>query len=218
MISVVMGFAAGYIAGGPDRTECIEYISRTVPGGEAGMVLKPDETGGWDILLAGYADTTTTTMRDGDCPPPVTNVSYHNTSDYSSRETVCIEPPQPECVCARWQCTTTTTTLPCKTVLDLDYVPTTRQYKMTLESGRFKPDTVKGFLDDTIMIFVYNNKGLYKLQDPSTNKSILLQPGEFHVFTLKADRVGEYHVTCSEHCEDPLGITIIVVEPYKEIC
>jgi len=151
----------------------------------------------------------------------------------SSKTSSSLDPPQENCTCAVWSCqttttttasttsttttTTSTTTTTCVTVIDSDYAPSAKVYRLELRNGRFRPDSIEAFVQDTVLAHLVNTKGLYKFYDPINNRSIVLRPNDDYLLEFTAKEEGEFVIGCTV-CEDPANFRISVVKPYKTLC
>jgi hypothetical protein len=145
-----------------------------------------------------------------------------------------VSTPGVGCECARWVCqthstttefeesssttTVSSTTTTCITVPDLDYVPRTKLFNLTIKGDRFKPRSVSAFLGDRLVVEVFSEQGLHKIRDTYSNRTFLLQPGDRVNLTFFAESEGDFVLTCNPFCEDPLEASISISKPVKRLC
>ena len=74
------------------------------------------------------------------------------------------------------------------------------------------------FVGDTIIANITNVKGLHKIRETYTNKTITLTPGSNYELIFYAEKEGIYQLTCNPFCEKPMEAKITVEKPYRRVC
>jgi hypothetical protein len=138
------------------------------------------------------------------------------------------------CVCESWNCPTTiktststtkttttktsTTTTTCIVVAYPEYVPSTKNFRLVMRNGKFRPDTLDVFVGDTAVILMENTKGLYRFYDPLANRSVVMKPGDVYVTQFFAEAPGDFVFGCLDDCDEPVKATFRVVKPSRTLC
>ncbi|MBD3387955.1 MAG: hypothetical protein GF416_02805 [Candidatus Altiarchaeales archaeon] len=163
--------------------------------------------------------TTTTTPK----PEATTMTVKETTTTTIDDGTQWVHAPKEGCECVQWVCDTPTTTTSststtCVTIPVKDYTPQARQFHMRIKGQEFRPDEIEVFVGDTVIANITNVKGLHRIRETYTNKSITLQSGESYELIFYAEEAGEYQLTCNPYCEEPMEAKILVREAYVKRC
>lgn len=101
---------------------------------------------------------------------------------------------------------------------DLNYTTAVLKKTIVIDGDRFRPSNINANVGDVVIVQITSKQGLHRIRETSSNKTMLIGPGESQEIVFQADREGVYLLTCNPYCEEPMEATVTIKQPYKEVC